>query len=456
MSTQDKKKRLSADVDHIEFPERIIYDDTSVVKAGSVTALVENLTRPDKLDASFNRTFLTTYTCFTTGNELLQLLLARFDSPPPPALTRTQAAQWFDETQPVIQLRVVNVLNQWLDGFWAERGGAETHKNLLTLQLFASHITAGETSAGAVQQLLEIIRCRLQGVERVKASQPSVVLTPPKPILPRKLNKLQFLKVDAMEIARQLTLMEWAMFSKIPGKELLDKNWQKEESSNIRGLIRFFNQLSGWVAALVLAESDLKKRTQVIGHWVCVADACHGLQNYSALVSILSGLESAPVYRLGRTWAMVTERSCSILEPLQAIVSRDRNYQAYRDAIRLAIPPCIPFLGLFLKDLVFIADGNPSVTADGLVNFSKYSKTASTVHEIQRFQQTPYPLHPVPELQEYLSTQLQSARDVSEGWDRSCELEPRGRGDGSRSRDTYTATGGMTTSMVVACMILDN
>ena len=81
---------------------------------------------------------------------------------------------------------------------------------------------------------------------------------------------------------------------------------------------------------------------------------------------------------------------------------------------------------------------------------------ASTIHEVQRFKQASYSLIPVPELQEYLATQLQSAGDVCEMWQRSCELEPRGRGDESRSRDTYTATGGMTTSMVVACMVLDD
>lgn len=74
---------------------------------------------------------------------------------------------------------------------------------------------------------------------------------------------------------------------------------------------------------------------------------------------------------------------------------------------------------------------------------------------MQRFQEAPYSLHPVPELQEYLASQLQCAGDLHGLWERSCQLEPRGRGDGNRESDRYTATGGMTTSMVIACMILD-
>lgn len=78
---------------------------------------------------------------------------------------------------------------------------------------------------------------------------------------------------------------------------------------------------------------------------------------------------------------------------------------------------------------------------------------ASTVHEIRRFQAS-YFLQTVPELQDSLKTQLQSAVQLQELWGRSCELEPRGRE--VRPRNPYAATGGMTTSTVVACMILDD
>lgn len=42
---------------------------------------------------------------------------------------------------------------------------------------------------------------------------------------------------------------------------------------------------------------------------------------------------------------MVTERSCNTLSPLQAMISSTQNYYVYRETIRAAVPPCIPFLG---------------------------------------------------------------------------------------------------------------
>ncbi|KAJ5659214.1 hypothetical protein N7507_005665 [Penicillium longicatenatum] len=451
---EQHKKEMDSESDHIESHEEIVYDHNGsieIVKAGTLGALVENLTRHDKLDAFFNRTFLTTYRYFISTSGLIDLLIARFD-----CLPSSEA----DTTRPLVRVRVINIFKQWLEHFWTEPKGPETDNNLLKLREFTSRATAA-TETSAVAQLLGIIQRRMAGMSHMKISRPSIS-NPPKPILPRKLDKLLFLKIDAKELARQLTIMEAHMFNKIQRKELMNKAWQKKESfsapapaPNIRALIRYSNQLSNWVGALILAESEIKKRAQVIGHLVNIANICYELQNYSAVVSILSGFQSAPIYRLTRTWAMVTEKSCNILRPLQALTSSTQNYSNYRGALRIAVPPCIPFLGLYLKDLTFIEDGNQPLTPEGLINFHKYTMLAASVHEIQRFKEAQYCLHAIPELQEYLASKLQSATGLDEMWDRSCELEPRGRGE-TRPRDFYTPTGGMTTSMVVACMVLDD
>ncbi|OGE56594.1 hypothetical protein PENARI_c003G11399 [Penicillium arizonense] len=349
-------------IEEIEELKKLVCEsngEAEIVKAGTLTALIENLTRHDRLDASFNRIFLTTYEYFTSTPALIDLLIRRFACPPPVTFNPTQVTEWSNGTKPLVQVRVINILKQWLEHFWTGPEGPND-PNLLKLQAFAN---GAVTETSAAQQLAELVQRRLAGLDS-KRSHPSTP-KPPKPILPRKLNKLEFIKIDAKEIARQLTIMEACMFSKL-------QTW----------------------------------------HLVNVATECYNLRNYSAVISILSGLESAPIYRLARTWAMVTQRSCDALRPLQAMVSSAQNYNAYRETLRMTVPPCIPFLGLFLKDLTFIEDGNPSVTQEGLINFHKCTMLASSVHEIRRFQQAPYCLQMVPEIQEYLVTQLQSAPDV--------------------------------------------
>lgn len=41
-------------------------------------------------------------------------------------------------------------------------------------------------------------------------------------------------------------------------------------------------------------------------------------------------------------------------EQLKNLMSTDKNYLTYRNVVKLANPPCIPYLGVFLTDLVFI------------------------------------------------------------------------------------------------------
>ena len=87
-------------------------------------------------------------------------------------------------------------------------------------------------------------------------------------------------------------------------------------------------------------------------------------------------------------------------------------------------------LGVYLTDLTFIEDGIPSVIKKThLINFAKRAKTAEVIRDIQQYQNVPYPLQPVPELQEYILSNMQGAGNVHEMYDKSLTVEPRERED---------------------------
>ena len=87
-------------------------------------------------------------------------------------------------------------------------------------------------------------------------------------------------------------------------------------------------------------------------------------------------------------------------------------------------------LGVYLTDLTFIEDGIPSIIKKStLINFAKRAKTAEVIRDIQQYQNVPYPLQPVPELQEYILSNMQAAGDVHEMYEKSLAVEPRERED---------------------------
>jgi son of sevenless-like protein len=102
--------------------------------------------------------------------------------------------------------------------------------------------------------------------------------TPP-PIMPKNMKKLKFLDIDVVEFARQLTIIESRLYGKIKSTECLNKTWQKkvgegepEPAPNVKALILHSNQMTNWVAEMILSQTDVRKRVVVIKHFVAVAD----------------------------------------------------------------------------------------------------------------------------------------------------------------------------------------
>lgn len=152
------------------------------------------------------------------------------------------------------------------------------------------------------------------------------------------------------------------------------------------------------------------------------------MNNFSTLTAIVSALGTAPILRLNRTWQQVNPKTLATLERMRTLIASTKNFGQYREELHAAMPPCIPFLGVYLTDLTFIEDGIASVVKNTeLINFTKRTKTAEVIRDIQQYQNVPYLLNPVPELQDWMLENMERAKDVHEMYNRSLAIEPRER-----------------------------
>lgn len=267
----------------LEHPLEVSYDmkvDPPLLKSGTLLGLVEQLTRHDRLDAQFNGTFLLTYRSFTSAEELFTLLVRRFNVLPPAGLTRGQYPDWENRKQKLVRLRVVNILKTWFEHYWIEESSEQSQALLERAYSFAKTSIASTKTPGA-QPLMGVIDQRLKGQD---TSAKRLVLTltnsAPAPILPKNMKKLKFLDIDSTEFARQLTIVESKLYGKIKPIECLDKTWQKKPKDenaeayapNVKSLILHSNQLTNWVAEMILQQAEVKKRVVVIKHFVGIAD----------------------------------------------------------------------------------------------------------------------------------------------------------------------------------------
>ncbi|KAH8146296.1 uncharacterized protein LAJ45_09739 [Morchella importuna] len=414
----------------------IVYGAKGKVKGGSLVALVERASRHDMLDSNLISTFLLTYPSFTTASELFNQLVRRFTVQPPSGLSATDFEIWTEKKQKLIRVRVLSIMKMWLEQNWME-GLDDAAKELLRkMHTFAKDVMLPQLSGA--NQVLSLIDTRLRGQEpEMKRMVLNMVSQPPPPILPKHMKKLKFLDIDALEFARQLTIIESKSYGKLKAAECLSKGWSKppnggpDPAENIRAIIMQSNRLTNWVAEMILTQNEVRKRVIVIKHFIAVAEKCRQLNNFSTLTAILAALQTSSIHRLKRTWEHVPTRTNAILEGMNTLMGATMNFAEYREMLHIVNPPCVPFLGVYLKDLTFVADGNEDfIKGDkGFINFDKRVKTANIVREIQQYQSVPYPLQPVPELQEYIITNMQSARDVNDMYNLSLSLEPRERED---------------------------
>ncbi|EXJ78747.1 hypothetical protein A1O1_09149 [Capronia coronata CBS 617.96] len=421
----------------LDHADEVTYDERTEphqVKSGTLTGLVEQLTRHDRPDTNFTTTFLLTYRSFTSASELFELLVKRFNLQPPAGLTRDEFSIWEEHKQKPVRFRVLNILKTWLELYWMETDDDASKALLEKIAAFAKSTYASTKMATKV--LVNIVDQRMKGGE---TSSKKLVLTltnsAPAPILPRNMKKMKFLDIDPTEFARQLTIIESRLYGKIKPVECLAKTWEKkgkseknENAPNVQALILHSNQLTNWVAEMILHHSEVKKRVVVIKHFVAIAEKCRVLNNFSAVTAIVSAFGTAPILRLNRTWQAVNPKTRAMLESMRQLISSTKNFVQYRETLHAATPPCIPFLGVYLTDLIFIEDGIASLVKNTeLINFSKRTKTAEVIRDIQQYQNVPYSLNPVPELQEWISDNMKSARNVQELYNESLKIEPRER-----------------------------
>ena len=266
----------------LEYEGELAYDTKTSpprLRGGTLTALVEQLTRHDRLDSPFNNTFLLTYKSFTTASELFELLVRRFSIQPPQGISDEDYQTWVDQKQKPIRFRVVNILKSWFDNYWMENSDQASDQLLRRVYSFAKDSIATTNTPGSAP-LMTAVEQRLKGQDtNAKRLIPTPNASIPTPIIPKNLKKLKFLDIDPTEFARQLTIIESKLYGKIKPTECLDKTWQKkfnpdepDPAANVKQVILHSNQLTNWVAEMILAQSDVKKRVVVIKHFVAVAD----------------------------------------------------------------------------------------------------------------------------------------------------------------------------------------
>lgn len=168
------------------------------------------------------------------------------------------------------------------------------------------------------------------------------------------------------ELASQLTIIDLEIFKRVRPDELTSCAWNKRSkhqvAPNIVALTQRFNHVSFWVVEEVLGPGQTRERADIITHFIHVAKKLHELNNLHTEYAIISALQSAPIFRLKKTWGLVSRKDRTTFEKLNELFSEESNFERLRkhlDYLALTNKDCVPYLGLYLTDLIHIDMAHP-------------------------------------------------------------------------------------------------
>ncbi|GAM20951.1 hypothetical protein SAMD00019534_041260 [Acytostelium subglobosum LB1] len=409
-------------------------DTTPKLYLMTLNQLVEKLTSIITIiDISELNACLTTYRTFTTTPKLIYKLLQRFHVPRPIEATPISPVEWKKRIVSPIQHNVCKVLKKLID-----EQSADFNQDVIdVLKIFLQHILVDKTSltnylkrSFIIKVLKFDIGLQPGGIGHPQSNANKRATKVGLRMMSWKPSQVfsEVLSLPAEEIARQLTMIEFEIYSKIHSDEFLNQAWAKEKTKhlapNIRSAIDRFNLITKWVCTVILKEEKIRGRVKCISKLLKVAKVLRSHANYHSLMAILSGLNEAPIHRLKFTFAELKPKIQKLCSELQALMTVEGNHETYRTELNSIYgkQPCIPYLGVFLKDITFYQEGSAGQSADG-INLKQSKNVYSVLRSIRSCQKNPYTFEQNPRLYEFLVNLMVSNED--ELYSLSLLREPR-------------------------------
>jgi len=369
-------------------------------------------------DLQYMKAFLLTYPSFATPEQLLHKLIERYHVPEKEA-----------KNKPTIQLRVCNTLK-----YWVENGFHDFDHGLATqlIDFIDEELMKNEQWRDSLARRLRsaVLECAGQMKKEQELEENTESRLSKSTVMASSSMTFDVLFAEFAEehIAEQLTLYEFNIYNSIKPTELLNQSWAKPETehqaAHVIRLIERFNLVSMWVVFLIVTPMRVKERAKRFAKLIKIATYLHKpLNNYSMLMAFVSGFSHSAVSRLKHTKALLQRSQLKQLAEMDAVMSAESAFGNFRRDLKNCTPPAVPYIGVYLKDLIFIEDGNPD-TIDGLINFSKRQLLYKVIEEMQQYQLKPYDIKQDLSIAPFVQTIFKY--DENHLYKLSLEREPRG------------------------------
>ncbi|KAJ1506464.1 hypothetical protein HMI54_005062 [Coelomomyces lativittatus] len=396
----------------------INYPDLNSV---TLDTLIQLLMQHFERDSFFVHAFLLGHRHFSTTNDVIYLLLSKFQKSLPPTATQEEKDEYLN-TQPLNRLRILRILRFWMDAYPFDFY-FPTLRDLLSSffrKLIKFQFDPSEPVI-MVEEQQKYFRNLAQWMHRLLLSKRPRLGIPKTPTM--KATKSYILQFDHHHIAYELTNAEHFRFKALRPLAFALKLWCKDlnetteqEIFELKEMANAFNKISYWVATEICTQPELQQRVKTFEKLISIAKHCRRENNFNTCMAIIAGLNNASVLRLKETWRELSSKSLNTYRGLESLFSQSHNYSQYRQVLaaldRDRKTPFVPFFGLFMKDLYFFNE-NPIFPVQSGIDFTKIQSIVSLLVSLHAWQSIPYFPHDVPSPEKEYCSNMRALNESS-------------------------------------------
>eukprot|EP01091_Cochliopodium_minus_P017438 TRINITY_DN6834_c0_g1_i1.p1 TRINITY_DN6834_c0_g1~~TRINITY_DN6834_c0_g1_i1.p1 ORF type:complete len:1435 (-),score=545.22 TRINITY_DN6834_c0_g1_i1:180-4484(-) len=292
------------------------YDDKDNLMFGTINEIIESVTNTERINLKMMRSFMFTYRSFITPKRLLRKLEERYNVPPLiPEKIKT-----------AIKVRVVTLINHWITHHFYDFDEALINN----LKKFL------KTASSEQKDVASLLSLKIEEMLNEREDKKKLLPRIPNTDLSLSTGGLLihdlFLQLSSKEIARQMTLIDFQIFSEIQKSEFFSPfRKRKHFSPNISKLNQRMGKLINWVASIILCSESEQQCVDIIFKFMHIAIYLRQLNNFHTLMSIIHAFQLPSVARLKNIW--------SIISRYKEVLPRGSNTQNSRESHSHTISP---------------------------------------------------------------------------------------------------------------------
>ncbi|KAH8717084.1 ras guanine nucleotide exchange factor domain-containing protein [Phaeosphaeriaceae sp. PMI808] len=338
----------------------------------------------------------------------------------------------------------------------------------------SSILTGGSRATNSTSGSMGSSQTHLSQIEKNERLARQLEPNPIKPIT--KIQWHQLVTESEEAIAKELTRIDWIMFSAVRPRDLVRhvslNAEEKKKCKNLENVTRMtehFNHVAYLVTNYILVRDKPKHRATMLEKWMKIARQLRKLNNYNALGAVIAGIKGSAVHRLLVTRDMVPQAVTHDFMKLDILMGPQKSHFAYRLAWENSSGERIPYIPLHRRDLVSASEGNSTfvgdkkktdsalaphpgvsvfqgiagcrdskeappggVTGKERINWRKFEIMGEVIVGVQRAQGTPYPTWQKCEEVRNLILDVKISKDEDDLYERSTHLEAPGAGEKGR------------------------